>query len=559
MKLRGNYPEKIQTYSPSTSTLLGDYDYIELHVDDSGKVLNQPALDDHKEHFVGVRYHGDLDCLLKPLPADVLRVLGSRRVADFEGLHVSRSRTGRDDEVSLYTSGTRATSFYGLPYLMGKKLSKKGVHVVTASDADAFVKDFSRFAPFRPKVGVIAKWFMHEYVHPRDSVLHYDIPVEVMKLFYEHGRGGVFDVSMIGTRRGVKVDQNMAYLSVMALLESPRENVFRGCFWVNDGKYSPDDSFGLYNIDCYISDTLMDTPVYKEIAGVVVPLRGMLKDLTVLKPTMDCIKLLESFGLAKVNTIHWAWRFKSFSKHRPFKLLHDVLYYNKTNAVESKAFWKFVPCAVWGSTLETYTNYDGAGVPHLWGGFWFNPILGYTTTDLIRANNFRMKLKSSGLVTAEVVDMLIGRDGDWYKGENVKVKGPFDYTSINDQYHVSPEDDKSNLLDILRECKASQMKVAYKTRESLSAFRYYGVDAKKVFGTIRDGSKSIGHNTKRREPRELRGMPMKELLNVQLPCVPFTEEEAIVSATLGEVESNPFDLVHKMDFLGLLLEEGKTW
>ena len=116
-----------------------------------------------------------------------------------------------------------------------------------------------------------------------------------MKLFYEHGRGGVFDVSMIGTRRGVKVDQNMAYLSVMALLESPRENVFRGCFWVNDGKYNPDDSFGLYNVDCYISDTVMDTPVYKEIAGVVVPLRGILKDLTVLKPTMDCIKLLESF------------------------------------------------------------------------------------------------------------------------------------------------------------------------------------------------------------------------------------------------------------------------
>jgi hypothetical protein len=38
-----------------------------------------------------------------------------------------------------------------------------------------------------------------------------------------------------------------------------------------------------------------------------------------------------------------------------------------------------------------------------------------------------------------------------------------------------------------------------------------------------------------------------------------TEEEAIVSASLGDVESNPFDLVHKMDFLGTLLEEGKTW
>ena len=553
------FPEKIQGFPSTTTSTLGDYDFYDMVVDAAGRVLNPPLLTDHKEHFVGVKYHGDLDCLLKDLPASVLRVLGSKRVAEFDGLHVSRSRSGRDDEVSLYTSGSRATCFYGLPYLTGKRLSRSGLSVVQSADADAFVKDFSRFVPFRPRVGIVAKWFLKEYVHPRDSVLHFDVPVEVMKLFYEYGRGGIFDVSMVGTRRGVKVDQNMAYLSIMQHLESARENVFRGSFWVNDATYVAEDSYGIYNIDCHISETLVDTPVYKEVSGVVVPLRGELKNLIVLKPTMDCIKLLESLGLAKVTSIHWSWRFRSHSRFCPYSRLYKTLLGIRESSVASKAFWKLVPCAIWGSTLETYTNYDGNGTPHFYGGFWFNPVIGYTTTDMIRANNFRMKLKSQGLVTAEVVDMLIGSDGDWYKGENVKVKGPFDYTSINDQYHVSPEDDKNGLLSILRSCRSTRMKVNYKSRELLTAFRYYGVDAKEVFGTLRDGTRSIGHSTKRKEPKELRGMPMKELLNVQLPCVPFTEEEAIVSASLGDVESNPFDLVHKMDFLGTLLEEGKTW
>lgn len=556
MRLR-NYPDRFEEFPKRQERYLKDgYTFRILEVSDAGDVLNPPEWNG-KDHFVSLSRHGDLECLLKPLPAKLLAALGMGSSVNADGLLIRRPRPGRDDQLSITNpkGGKRGTYIYGANYLVKGRLGREPT---TEQEFEAFLGDYRRFVDLRPSVPLVAKAMMREYLHGWHNINREQVPPEVLRAFYKYGRGGMQDVSVIGTRTQVKVDQTMAYLSALCLLHSPAEDVTGNHIWLNDGLYDAEDSFGIYCADIYISETLRETPIYKDINDVTVPVRGHCKEVVVLKPTMDNVKSLEVEGLARVEKIHWCWRFKARSNHRPFKVLYDKLLETRKLSRESTLFWKLVACAIWGMTLQTYKEYDEHGKPCWVGGFWFNPVLGFTTTDLIRAKNFQMKMRSRNM-GAEVVDMVLGPDGDWYVNESVKVKGPYDYTSINNQLHVAKEDDKNNILGRLQDCKQTRLKMPVKGRRTFLNFRWLSAThAKELFGVVNNHDYVITHSSRRKEPSELHRLPMKDLVNSVFLLDPYTETEAIQANIQCETDSD-FELLVVTDVLAEFLESGKTW
>ena len=549
--MRRLYPERISKAWKESDTCMKAYTMRHLVVDDKGNVRNPPPMDGN-DHFVIIQRRNDLSCLLKTLPAWSLRDLAmQRRVLLDDGMVVERPRPGRDDLIAYGASTRRKTMVYGAKYLMG-------LDDPTSQQVDGFAEEVDNLVGLRPVVGNVSRFLMRAFLN-EDLVRAPGVPIEVLKLFNEHGRGGNIDTSVIGTSvlPEVKVDQKTSYMTVMEMLDSPTENVFKGLLWINDATYSPDDAFGIYCINCKISQTLVDTPVYKEINGTYVPLVGEIVNLVVLKPTMDDIKLLESLGLAKVDRILWSWRFKGRNR-RPFKKLGTQVALLKETATYTKRFFKYVACAPWGQTLSAYTEFEN-GKPILVGGYWFNPVIGYTTTDLMRSINFRMKLKAKGVVSAEVVDMLTGTPGEWYKDEKVGLKGPFLYTHINPIYHVSPEDDKLGLLEEIKNCRTMSLTRNIKTRYSFEAFRFMGADAKEIFGNLRERDIQLEpDNSKRRMPRELKGLKMRDLLTNRFKYMPYTEEDATQIAPATNWNAALFELTTGT-LLDKLLDGGRLW
>jgi len=550
--MRRLYPEKISNSWKESDTFVKGYTVRQLVVDDDGNVENPPLVDGG-DHFVTIQRRNDLSCLLKNLPAGSLRDLAvCRRVVLDDGMIVERPRPGRDDLVAYGASTRRKTLVHGTKYLLGTESP-------TEREVDGFVTELSSLVGHRPVVGNVSRFLMRTFLN-EDLVRAHGIPSEVLVLFNEYGRGGNIDTSVIGTSLipEVKVDQKTSYMTVMEKLDSPTENVFRGILWVNDAKYEPDDAYGIYCINCTVSQSLVDTPVYKEVNGTYVPLVGEITNLVVLKPTMDDIKLLESLGLAKVDRVLWSWRFKGRNRH-PFRKLAQQVSNLKEAATYTKRFFKYVSCAPWGQTLATYTDYDKSGVPHLIAGYWFNPVIGYTTTDLMRSINFRMKLKAKGLVSAEVVDMLTGPPGDWYADEKVGLKGPYLYTHVNPIYHVSPEDDRLGLLEEIRNCRAKSLVRNVKTRYSFEAFRFMGADAKQIFGSLRERNIRLEpDNSKRRTPKEVRSLRMSDLLTSRFKYMPYTEEETAQIIPSANWNAALFELTTGT-LLDKLLDKGHSW
>jgi hypothetical protein len=549
------YPERISGNPWPDTVPLKDYKVWDLVVDDSGNVINGPDLRVSGDHFAIVHRKHDLDCLLKNLPPKILRELAYyRKVRVDSDTCVERPREGRDDIVAISHDTKRKTSVYGANYLLGKEATEGAIH--------EFIADLSKFTELRPVVGAVAKRFMFDYISNNDAVRTDRIPQPVLRAFNTYGRGGNMDNLVVGTASypEVKVDQRMSYLSAMARLYSPVPNIFHGIVWLDDSRYDPSDAFGIYCIDCDVSVSLMDTPVYREVGGTFIPVVGECKEVVVLKPTMDDLKWLESAGLAKVKRIHWAWRFAGRRVH-PYRRLYEHMLQVREASRASAHFFKLVACALWGLTLQTYTEYDRDGKPHLVGGYWFNPVIGYTTTDLMRSINFRMKMKSEGKVSAEVVDMLTGPEGTWYDERVVKVKGPHLYTHVGTLYHLSPEDDRLGLLEEIRSCRGLRLKKRVPTRYSFSMMRLAETSraVREWFGKVREVEVTIGSGTsKRKFPAEAGRVRLSELLRTKFEGRPMTEEEAR-SAT-PEVDWNAmlFELATGT-ILEKLMADGRAW
>lgn len=551
------YPDKIAANGWPETTSLGDYTISDLEVSDSGKIISGPSLKSWKDNFVVVKERRDLDCVLGELPVDVLRELAYNRVVDFDGYRVTRPRESRDDVVTFTEGPKRKTCIYGVKYLTGLKNA-------TIQDVEPFLNDFSRFTFLRPLVGVVAKWFMWNFVNS-DKVRAKNIPQAVLETFYKYGRSGNMDASVIGTiPNSVKVDQKMSFLTAMSQLRSPVPNRFYSVDWVNDMRYEPSDTYGIYCVDCYIDETLKDTPIYKEISGTYIPLVGKCDDVVILKPTMDDLKFLETLGLAKVFKIKWSWRFGGGKGVRPYSPLFRELMRIRYNSKESTHFWKLVACALWGLTLQRYAEFAD-GKPSLVGGYWFNPVIGFTTTDLMRSINFRSKLRSQGKVSAEVVDMLSGVDGDWYDKSLFKVKGPFTYTHVGPLYHLAPEDDKLELLNELKDCRTKALTRPVKSRYSFSSlYKCMSTSAaRELFGKMRDTSATLQVGaSKRKFDRDIYHLRLNELLSTHFEGIPYQEDEARSVIVQPEIDWNSFVLemaTEEGTLVDKMLAEGASW
>ena len=538
------YPDCFANICYNDSTPLRDITIMQLEVDTLGNVANPPDPNSGKDFFAILKRKGDLNCLLKPLPYKVLRQFAdSRKVQVNDTLTVTKARDSRDDVIHYSRGGSkRSTYIYGTHHLLGKNLGTEGSEV-TPKMVEAFISDLGRFVKCRPNVGHVASNLLSEFVEHRSEIRHDRIPLGALKSFWAHGRGGNFDSKIIGTLDydEVKIDQKMSYLSRMKHLDATEENVAKNILWLNEDdtsvKYDPYDAYGIYCIDGYVDETLLDTPIYKVVNEVLVPIVGPFKDVVVLKPVMDDIKLLESLGRAKITNIKWFWRFKGLGK-RPFRVLCDKMSLVKSLSKDSSAFWKLVACAIWGKSLETY-NVDVDGKPLLQGGYWFNPVIGYTTTAMMNSYNFRTKLFAKGLISAEVVDALIGKKDFPFDEDVYKIKdGCGKYTHLNLQLHVSQGDDKFDLLNALDQCRTS-ISVPYrttKTRTMFDIFDYCGSEAQELFGNMRDRKVLIPLINHRRKPAKgMKGIPPRELLHTYVNYSPYTEEQA------GEFVSQDFD------------------
>jgi len=519
--MRRAYPEKIISNGWPESTPLEKYVVEPLILDASGNVLSGPTLEGKGDVFTFAERRHDLECLLKPLPVKVIRLLATHRKVKF-GNDYSITRPRKDDLLTFGRSTNRKLCIYGLGYLLGRPPTD------LQADTDAFVADFLKFTDIRPMVGGVAKKLLWDFISDNDRVRVRGIPWNVAKLFNEHGRGGNMDTAVIGTTPDtVKVDQRMSYLSVMSQMTSPTENLLTGRVWVKDFKYNPDDSYGIYNIDVWVSEELPDSPLGEEKEGTFITVVGNVTGTTVLKPTMDILKHLESLGMAKVSRINWAWRLCGRPAGHPYKRLYDVMCYIKETAGVSTHFWKLVAASIWGLTLHKFIDYDG-GKPTLMGNFWFNPVIGYTVTDRMRAINFGMKLAASGKMSSEVVDALTGPVGDWYDEGVVKVKGPSDYTHISPIYHLAPGDDRLNLLERIKLSKAHTLKVPVKSRYGLEALWELSTSKaiKEALGTEREAEFRISINgSKRKFSKEIRKLRMCDLLECNFRGTPYRHDE----------------------------------
>lgn len=553
------FPEIIDDNLFPEDTTLGDYKVWDLSVDKCGNVLEGPQLTTTKgDNFVITHGKHELDCLFKTLPIGILRSLSARtRFEDTEsGITVVRPRYGRDD-LAIYQSGktSRKNCFYGASYLTGMDSPSE-------QDIHDFIADLRRFVDVRPNVGAVAKLLMYKYVN-EDLVRHKKIPQEVLRLFNEHGRGCNMDSSVIGTSGvEIKADQRMSYLSAMSKLRSPTEHIFNGVFWENDSKYNPEDSYGIYCVSGNIKETLQDTPLYMDCNGTYIPIVGKFEDVVVLKPTMDDLKLLERLGDAKIDSIKWSWRFKGRTR-QPYMKLYTYMNAIKSYAGASSAFWKLVACALWGLTLHKRIDVAG-GRPITKGGCWFNPVIGYTTTDLVRSYNFRAKLKAEGKISAEVVDMIMGPVGDtvWADPTVYKTKGgPYLYTHLGPLFHVSPADDKLGILEDLRASRGQVVTRRVSTRRTFDIMRYHpsSSQVKEFFGEVRHTDVRIHKSVDKRVfPREASRVPMKELLNSHYRGMPATMERLSKMDPVVDWNAMLYEL-STGTLLDKLLRGGKTW
>ena len=553
MKIFPNKPYEERSRFTSDSSL-EDYLCTPLVLDKNGNTLSGPdILKDRGDVFVSTSMKRDLECLLKPLPTEMLRDLSMANRSTYEDLTVQKPR--RDDVLTVRSGGSRRKlCVYNIASLVGHSV-REGEE---QKEVDDFVEDLRKFTSCRPIVGSYAKHLLSRFV-THSLVDSKKMPYEVLRLFYLHGRGGNMDTSVIGcTPNTVKVDQNMSYFTIMSELPATVENQCRGRYWTDEVGYDAADPYGIYCVDVSIDESLPYTPISVLHQDTYINVTGKLQKVVVMKPTMETLLLLQKQGLAKIGMMYWCWRLHGYYEARPFKKLYDMILVARYSPLTEHAhyFLKLVPAALWGLTLQTYPSLD---YKDKICGYWFNPVIAYTTTDKMRQINFLMRLKSEGKVSAEVVDMMTGSDGQWYKGLNVKVKGPFDYYHIGPQYHIASTDDKLGLLDEVKNCSKPFILRKTKSRLTLNAARDLSSSAiKEAFGSVVETTHRVQVNgTKMRFPTVLRHMSLKELMNPKTPVVtgrPFTVEELSSGEETVNVDWNSmlFELTGEA---GMLFEE----
>jgi len=557
------YPDKFDEGKwYSSETPLRDYKYLHLQVDNDGVVKNMPNLQESGDTFVSIDRRYDLSCLLSSLPPKALRSLSESRRITLDGFNIRRPRGDRDDVLSVTHDGKgiRGGYFICAQYLLGKKPGEP----VSEKDLNDFLEEYvvimtsMGLPPMRPLVGSVAKALVRRFVGSWDRVRHRGIPDEVLQGFMAYGKGGVVDASVIGTLDypETKVDQTMSYLSVLAGMDSPLPNVMKGIGWEHDYNYDPSDAFGIYTFDGEVSGDSVDTPLYKRPEGSsYIPIVGKVERFTVLKDTMDDLKLLESLGRAKVTMIHDAWHFKGRGI-RPYRRLYQMMQEVRRSANLTANFFKLVACAIWGMTLEKYVTSE-EGLPILQASYWFNPVVGYTVTDKMRSRNFRARLRASGRVSTEVMDALYGpAEGNWYDKDIHAKKGEGVYTHISNLFHASREvevggvkksDDKNHLLDLLAECKGTTLRRKVKSRYSFGSFHLFGSQkvVKEYFGRVRDIEVSIkpSESVKRIFSADLQRIPLKYLTQTYFMGRPSTVKGVETLSPTLDLQTAMYELV----------------
>ena len=552
---RKPFPDVVH-YKPhghSDMTSLGFHACVPLEVNAAGDCTNLSLRDTpYHDIFVTTTHLHDMDCLLKPLDTAVLRQLAHSARVEYNGTVIVRPK--RDDVLMYYTGG-RARYIYNMDYLAGRLVAPEELEGVTRQ----FLDDLGQFGPHRP---LVTKW-SDRYLNRLVGSSHYDqlagrwVPRTVQKAFYEAGRGGIQDTSVLGTEDNVlKVDRRMAYLWALNQQQITSPNLRRKRGWIIDQHYDPSDAHGCYVIDLWLNPDLPYSPVTQVERDGMLSVVGDIKGASVLKPTMDLLMDMERLGLARIKRIHRAYRFPETGIF-PFRRLHDELWEARYKAGSAAGFIKTVATASWGKFLQTHHEPTDR-TKRKWrvvGGRWYNPIVGYGVTDLIRATNYRMRLECQGMIQGEQTDALYGPppnedDEIWYDPE-LSVFAPDTTTHIGPTIHVRHSDDKHGLLPLIMQTPwVKSLRVPYKGRKTFKWFKHLTSDAgiREAFGqvdpdagwTLTTGSQKL------KFPADAEKMRLGDLLGHNVVGRPFTPEEA----ASREVDENLWYMV-----VGILMDE----
>ena len=174
--MRAMYPERFQKSGWPDDTPLRDFTVEPLILDASGNVLSGPTLESTGDVFTLIKRRHDLECLVKPLPVEVIRKLGEHRRVAFDNFVIERPR--KDDLLTFRSGlGKRKLCIYGIEFLLGEKPTDLDTAV------NEFVNDMSRFIDTRPIVGGVAKKIMWALINNNDLVRIFGVPYAVSKLF----------------------------------------------------------------------------------------------------------------------------------------------------------------------------------------------------------------------------------------------------------------------------------------------------------------------------------------------------------------------------------------
>lgn len=518
------YPEFIKerrSYVPGTVEL-GDYDAFPLEVDGSGNVLNASFDGLADDTFVCTKRKHDMDCLAKVLPPEVLRRLSHTLRAEWGDCVVRRPK--REDFFSILSKGRRAKNVYNLSYCMGKSVTPETL----VEDARTFVADLSSVFPFRPVVTQWADFFLDSAVK-YSQVSGHKVPQSAMRLFHSVGRGGNLNTSIIGEDSCVKVDRSMAYLWALSQCQSTSPSSVTGRGWKHDMTYDMSDAYGCYEIDCWVSPELTDSPVSVLRGETYVPVVGNIH-VRVLKPTMDLLKFMETLGMAKVSKVHDAVRLEGGCSY-PFRELYEALMGFRASAGSASHFIKLVGTVTWGKLLQTYPVLDARGEWHIMGGEHFNPVAAYTATDLIRARNFLMRLNAGGRISAELVDALYGTDEGTWCEEGMKIEGPSKCVHLNPVIHALKSKDVRGIYSRIEEQGSKKvLEVPMETRYTFGAFRTFesSSEARDVFGAERTKVVRVRIGSDKMDfPPDVGKLQLGDLKNVQLRGRVFLLDEAM--------------------------------